>query len=432
MEVAFNMKFNREKLWILILLFWPVFIFAQESDSIARLPDLIEEGINNNPDLLASYHNWQADQAKVPQAGALPDPQLSFNLLNMPMNTFDFNQEPMTGKQIALMQMFPFPGKQGLRADIAQSGAEVSRAKNQELKNQLVKNIKQTYYDLFFIDQSLETVQKNSGVLQDFINIAESKYTVGKGLQQDVLKAQVELSKLEEKAVSLQQKRRATTARLNTLLNRPAGTPLGKTIAPEPDSLKMDLVKLEELAEKNRPLLQAWNSMLQQSRQKVSLAKKEYLPDFKLGVAYTQRDKLENGAGGMDFLSGLFTVDIPLYFWRKQDKKVEETRYNQEMVQESYQNVQNQVYSNLDETSSDVDKNFRLLNLYKTGIIPQATQSLNSAIAGYQTDKVDFLTLLNNQMTLFNFELDYYRFLSDYSKGMADLEAATGIKLTQE
>jgi outer membrane protein TolC len=79
MEVAFNMKFNREKLWILILLFWPVFIFAQESDSIARLPDLIEEGINNNPDLLASYHNWQADQAKVPQAGALPDPQLSFN-----------------------------------------------------------------------------------------------------------------------------------------------------------------------------------------------------------------------------------------------------------------------------------------------------------------------------------------------------------------
>jgi cobalt-zinc-cadmium efflux system outer membrane protein len=426
------MKLNQKHLWILLLLLWPVSILAQESDSIVGLPDLIEEGINNNPDLLASYHNWQADLAKVPQAGALPDPQLSFNLLNMPVNTFDFNQEPMTGKQIALMQMFPFPGKQGLREDIAQSNADVSKAKNQELKNQLVKNIKQTYYDLFFIDQSIVTVQKNTGVLQDFIHIAESKYTVGKGLQQDVLKAQVELSKLEEKAINLQQKRQAITARLNALLNRPAGTPLGKTVAPKLDSLNMDLPQLEELADKNRPLIQAWASILSQNKKKVSLAKKDYLPDFKLAVAYTQRDQLENGMGGVDFLSALVTVDFPLYFWRKQNKRVEETRYNQEMVQENYRSVQNQIYSDLDKTLSELDKNYRLLDLYKTGIIPQATQSLNSAIAGYQTDKVDFLTLLNNQLTLFNFELDYNRFLSDYSKGIAELEAATGVRITQE
>ena len=426
------MNFNQRHLWILLLLLWPILIFAQQSDSIARLPDLIEEGINNNPDLLASYQNWQAELAKIPQAGALPDPQLSFNLLNLPVNTFELNQEPMTGKQIALMQMFPFPGKQGLREDIAKSAADISRDKNLELKNQLIKNIKQTYYDIFFIDQSLETVQKNRGVLQDFIRIAQSKYSVGKGLQQDVLKAQVEFSKLEDKSITLTQKRQAATARLNALLNRPAGTPLGKTIVPEPDSLNLDFAQLQNLAKENRPLLQAWNSMFQQSGKKVSLAKKEYLPDFKLGIAYTQRDKLENGMGGIDYLSGLFSVDIPLYFWRKQNKKVEETRYNQDMVQQSYRNVQNQVYADLDKSLSDVEKNYRLLELYKSGIIPQATQSLNAAIAGYQTNKVDFLTLLNNQLTLFNFELDYYRFLSDYRKGIADLEAATGVNLTRE
>ena len=426
------MNFNQRHLWILLLLLWPILIFAQQTDSIARLPDLIEEGINNNPDLLASYQNWQADLAKIPQAGALPDPQLSLNLLNLPVNTFELNQEPMTGKQIALMQMFPFPGKQGLREDIAKSAADISRDKNLELKNQLIKNIKQTYYDIFFIDQSLETVQKNRGVLQDFIRIAQSKYSVGKGLQQDVLKAQVEFSKLEDKSITLTQKRQAATARLNALLNRPAGTPLGKTIVPEPDSLNLDFAQLQNLANENRPLLQAWNSMFQQSAKKVSLAKKEYLPDFKLGIAYTQRDKLENGMGGIDYLSGLFSVDIPLYFWRKQNKKVEETRYNQDMVQQSYRNVQNQVYADLDKSLSDVEKNYRLLELYKSGIIPQATQSLNAAIAGYQTNKVDFLTLLNNQLTLFNFELDYYRFLSDYRKGIADLEAATGVNLTRE
>ena len=426
------MNFNQRHLWILLLLLWPILIFAQQTDSIARLPDLIEEGINNNPDLLASYQNWQADLAKIPQAGALPDPQLSLNLLNLPVNTFELNQEPMTGKQIALMQMFPFPGKQGLREDIAKSAADISRDKNLELKNQLIKNIKQTYYDIFFIDQSLETVQKNRGVLQDFIRIAQSKYSVGKGLQQDVLKAQVEFSKLEDKSITLTQKRQAATERLNALLNRPAGTPLGKTIVPEPDSLNLDFAQLQNLANENRPLLQAWNSMFQQSAKKVSLAKKEYLPDFKLGIAYTQRDKLENGMGGIDYLSGLFSVDIPLYFWRKQNKKVEETRYNQDMVQQSYRNVQNQVYADLDKSLSDVEKNYRLLELYKSGIIPQATQSLNAAIAGYQTNKVDFLTLLNNQLTLFNFELDYYRFLSDYRKGIADLEAATGVNLTRE
>ncbi|MFN2126725.1 MAG: TolC family protein [Anaerolineales bacterium] len=338
----------------------------------------------------------------------------------------------MTCKDIALMQMFPFPGKQGLREDIAKSAADISRDKNLELKNQLIKNIKQTYYDIFFIDQSLETVQKNRGVLQDFIRIAQSKYSVGKGLQQDVLKAQVEFSKLEDKSITLTQKRQATIARLNALLNRPAGTPLGKTIVPEPDSLNLDFAQLQNLANENRPLLQAWNSMFQQSAKKVSLAKKEYLPDFKLGIAYTQRDKLENGMGGIDYLSGLFSVDIPLYFWRKQNKKVEETRYNQDMVQQSYRNVQNQVYADLDKSLSDVEKNYRLLELYKSGIIPQATQSLNAAIAGYQTNKVNFLTLLNNQLTLFNFELDYYRFLSDYRKGIADLEAATGVNLTRE
>ena len=426
------MNFNQRHLWILLLLLWPILIFAQQTDSIARLPDLIEEGINNNPDLLASYQNWQAELAKIPQAGALPDPQLSFNLLNLPVNTFELNQEPMTGKQIALMQMFPFPGKQGLREDIAKSAADISRDKNLELKNQLIKNIKQTYYDIFFIDRFLETVQKNRGVLQDFIRIAQSKYSVGKGLQQDVLKAQVEFSKLEDKSITLTQKRQAATARLNALLNRPAGTPLGKTIVPEPDSLNLDFAQLQNLANENRPLLQAWNSMFQQSAKKVSLAKKEYLPDFKLGIAYTQRDKLENGMGGIDYLSGLFSVDIPLYFWRKQNKKVEETRYNQDMVQQIYRNVQNQVYADLDKSLSDVEKNYRLLELYKSGIIPQATQSLNAAIAGYQTNKVDFLTLLNNQLTLFNFELDYYRFLSDYRKGIADLEAATGVNLTRE
>jgi cobalt-zinc-cadmium efflux system outer membrane protein len=418
--------------WFLLLLLLPVLVLAQAPDSLLRLSDLIAEGVQNNPDLQASYKNWQANQARIPQAGSLPDPQLSLNLLNLPVNTFAFNQEPMTGKQVALMQMFPFPGKLGLQEDIARAGADVSQFRYDELKNQLIRNIKSTYYDLFFVDKSIETVNKNMGILQDFSRIAEARYSVGKGLQQDVLKAQVELSKMEERAISLQQKRDGISARLNALINRPVGTPLGNTTEPAINPVHYDLSRLQEMADQNRPLFKAWQAMLFQSDKKISLAGKGYLPDFRLGVAYTQRDRLSNGTGGVDFLSGLMTVDIPLYFWRKQNKKVEESRYNQEMTQQNYRNIQNQVYADLDKTLSDVQKNERLIDLYKNGIIPQASQSLNSAMAGYQTDKVDFLTLLSNQMSLFNFELDYYRFVSDYNKGVADLEVATGTTLITE
>jgi outer membrane protein TolC len=393
------------------------------------LPNLIQEALENNPDLISAENTWQASLAKIPQAGALPDPLLVFNLMNMPVNTFAFDQEPMTSKQLGIMQMFPFPGKQGVRENIARENAAVTEARYQELRNQLIKNVKATYFDLFLVDKSLETVQKNLEILQEFVRIAETKYSVGSGLQQDVLRAQVELSKMMDKLINLQKKRDAIEARLNALLNRSAEGTLGQTEDLVFKSFDYEFNNLKQLADENRPLLQAWQAMIRQSEQQVRLAKKEYLPDFSLGVVYSQREELQNSTGGVDFLTGMMNVKVPLYFWRKQKKQVEESRYNQISVQERYNDVRNQVYSGLDAIFNDVQKNERLLNLFETGIIPQATQSLNSAIAGYQTDKVDFLTLLTNQMNLFNFELDYYRILSDHHKGAAEIEALTGAEL---
>jgi outer membrane protein TolC len=119
-------------------------------------------------------------------------------------------------------------------------------------------------------------------------------------------------------------------------------------------------------------------------------------------------------------------MNVPLYFWRKQNKKVEENQFAKISSQEKYDDIKNQVYSELDKVLNDMEKNKRLVELFQTGIIPQASQSLKSAISGYQTDKVDFLTLLSNQINLFNFEQDYYRVLSDYYISIAKLEAAVG------
>ncbi|HED10106.1 MAG TPA: TolC family protein, partial [Caldithrix abyssi] len=366
------------------------------------------------------------DEARVPQAGSLPDPMVSLNVLNLPVDNFVFDQEPMTGKQLAVKQTFPFPGKLSLKENIARKGANVSQANWEELRWQLIRNIKVTYYKLYFVDEAIRTTEKNRKLLTEFVAIAEQKYAVGRGLQQDVLKAQVELSKMEDKLIDLRQKREEVESRMNALLNRPIDQPLAKTspLVYKPFSLNRD--DLEQLILNNKPLFKAWESRIDQSREKISLAEKQYWPDFSVFAAYSQRDVLQSGMGGVDFLSAGVTLNIPLYFWRKQRKRVEETTLLKQSVEERYQNVKLQTFSALDNAISEHLKLDERVDLYESGIIPQATQALQSAMIGYQTDKVDFLTLVNNQMTLFNLELEYARILSDYNKNVAELEYLTG------
>ena len=169
--------------------------------------------------------------------------------------------------------------------------------------------------------------------------------------------------------------------------------------------------------------------MREQSLLKVDLAKKDYWPNFSIFLAYTQRDELQNGSPGYDFFSGGISLNLPIYSGRKQSKKVEETMYHKNMIDERYQQILNQIDFELENKLTSAQKNAKLVELFKTGIVPQASQSLQSAMTGYQTDKVDFLTLINNQITLFNYELDYYRVLSDYNKDLASLEFLTGTQL---
>ena len=404
--------------------------YSQSTEAVLILDDLIKTAIEKNPQLQSLYSAIQADSAKIPQAGAFPDPILSLNILNLPTNSFSFDQEPMTGKQIALNQLFPFPGKLSLQEDISSEGAAVSTANYKEYRNQMIRDLKIGYYDLFFIDKSLEITAKNQQLLKEFADIAESKYIVGKGLQQDVLKAQVEFSKMIERLIQLKQKREVKQAQINTILNQPVNTILGKPEEPGFSMLDNTLDTLQIMAKSNRPLLRGWESMKKQSSLKVDLAKKDYWPNIGVFLAYTQRDELPNGSPGYDFFSGGISLNLPIYSGSKQSKKVEETIYSKSMIDERFKQILNQVYFELESKLTSVEKNAKLVELFKTGIIPQASQSLESAMIGYQTDKVDFLTLINNQITLFNYELDYYRVISDYNKDLASLEYVIGFPLT--
>jgi outer membrane protein TolC len=402
---------------------------AQTADSTFILDELIQKVLTQNPELQSSFQGWEASKTRISQMEVLPDPTLGLNFMNLPVNSFALDQEPMTGKQISLMQPFPFPGKLNLKGDIARSASEITLQQHRNLKNQLIKKAKQAYYDLYYIDQALTTVANNRELLREFVEIAETRYGVGKGIQQDVLRAQVAQSKMIDRELKLRQQREGIQAQINALINEPADGALGTPVVAKPESWKHELSTLIQQADSTSPLLAAWKTVINQSDQKIDLALRDRYPDFSVGVAYTQRNELQNGMPGYDFVSAMFNIKIPLYYNKKQNKKIQETRIRKSSMEYRYRNVENSLEQMLQQSLTNLEKNRRLIDLYQTGIIPQAEKSLESSMAGYQNDNVDFLSLLDSELTLFQFQLDYHRFVADYHKAVAELEALTGAEL---
>jgi cobalt-zinc-cadmium efflux system outer membrane protein len=401
--------------------------FAQET--VLRLQPLLQEALAVNPEIKGEAKRWDAARERPPQEGSLDDPMLSFDIMNLPTNTFSFTQDEMTMKQFSLSQTFPFFGKLRLRREVAQREANAVGQGYRDKQNDIVRRVKEVFYELYAIDRSLEVVERNRELLKEFVKIAETKYSVGQGIQQDVLKAQVELSKLLDEIIRLEQSRQAAGARLNAILNRRPQTPLGRTEEVMKEELPLSLDELQTRALDNRPLLKALQEDVERSRAANALAWRRYYPDFTVGVAYGFREDAPLEKRSDMFTAG-FSINIPLYFRTKQDRHVAETSAMIDSATEQYRAARNEVLSLVKELVSDLEKGSRLIDLLQTGLIPQASLSLDSAVAGYQVGKVDFLTLLDNQVTLFNFEKEYYRILGAYQSSLARLEWVAGTPLT--
>lgn len=408
--------------------------FSQTEDNNTNdiLKELIQEALENNPKLEAAVQRALSAEKTIPQAGALPDPQLTFGLSNLPVNSFSFDQDPMTGKVIGVMQMFPFPGKLSLRTDIAEYEATAVKYQQEEIRNQVIRMVKQTYFDLYTVDRAFETTEKNKALMEQFVHVAETKYAIGSGLQQDVLRAQVEISKLEDDLIMWEQKRLSVAAMLNALLYRPANTPFDKTL-PElklPD--RPITIFPPGSIEQNRPLLKAWNQRIQKAEIAVKLAERDIWPNFTVGASYRQRNDLADGRQMTDLFSATVSLNIPLYFERKQKAKVAEKELNFNATKAEYENVKINVLSEIESILAELERNRKRVELYKGGILLQAQQSLESAHAGYSVGKVDFLTLINNWMMLQNYELQYFIALSNFYKNLASYELAVGGDAIQE
>ena len=392
------------------------------------LSRLIETALANNPELKASEARWQVFSNRIAQTRSFDDPMLTLGIQNGIVRApFNFSKDPMTQKVIGISQQLPFWGKRALKGEAAAREADSYKWMQEERKLELKRMVKEAWYQLYFIGKSLDIVDKNIRIFDDFITLAETKYSVGQGVQQDVFKAQVERSKLLDMRISLEQQRKSQQANLNALLYRPADTPVGEIPAAVMQPLTLTAEQLRNMAYDSRPLLKSYQSVIEKGNAGLKLAKKEYYPDFNVSLQYMQRDPAA-GEEGFDMYALGLTFNLPVHRERRQ-AAVAESNAEISMASEELNSLKNSINSGVSDLLAQLERRKKLAELYKTGIIPQAEQSLESATISYRVNKVDFLSLLDSRLTLFNYEREYYDSIADYQLKRAQLEALVGKEL---
>lgn len=402
----------------------PLSASGQPAQSRLKLDPLIEEALQNNPEILAAKKRGEVFKEKVPQSWALEDPMLGLGIVNLPTN-FSFRDEDMTMKEISLSQKFPFPGKRPLMREMAEKEAEAVSTEIDDRANRVIKEVKTTYFDLSHVYRAKEVTQRNKQIFETLAKIAETRYATGEGIQQDALKAHVEISRMTDELIMLDQKRVALEAKLSSLLNRTDDVSMG-----EPEELvfkrfPFTLEELQKTAVDTNPTLKAMKTMIEAKEKAHGLARLDYYPDFTLKFAYGQRD---NGPemNRRDMLTGMVEMNIPVFFESKQSHRVAETLVDIQALQAQYRAMKNEVFYMIASMASMLQRTERQLELYKTGIIPQAGMQIKSALSAYTVNKIDFMTLLDSQMTLYRYELEYHEALTEYEKNLSSLEATVG------
>jgi len=428
-------------------------LFAPLDAQEGSLAALLAEADTTSPRILGVRRMAEAAQARVPQAGALPDPTLGLGFMNVPVANPGLGNDMMTMAQLQVGAEFPWPGKLGLREDAARLEAEAAAWEVERVRQSVRADVESMYYQIYFVDRAIEVTVRNEVLVGDFARLTSSKYGVGTASQPDVLRAQVERTSLSDQLVELRTRRESTLARVNALLGRPAASPVGTTelpesvllaaLVPEPEggarfasAALADLLpsadlggrlptveELQRIALEHNPMLQAHVRRVAAQERAVALSQTAGLPDMSISVGYSHR------SGFGDFFNVMVSAPVPIFSRRKQAQGVFEEEAILGEHEARHRAMVDELNGEIAALASELRRARDQLLLLSDGILPQARTGLSSSTASYQVGHVDFLTLLDAQVTLYRRELDYHRLLSDFATNLAALERAVGTEV---
>jgi len=401
-------------------------VLASGREHSRQLDALIAEALRNNPEILAAQKRYEAARQRPSQESTLPDPVLGvgYQSAGSPRPVAGLGAEPMANAGFSITQEFPAPGKLNLRGGIAAKEAEAEFQQYQAVQLNVIARLKQAYYRLYYTYAARDVLERNRDLLTRLLSVTEARYAVGKAAQQDVLKAQTQISILETRLVKLEQERNAAEAEINSLLNRRAGTPVPRPEEFTPIEFALNLEELYGSAREQSPVLRRGQKMIERSELALNLARKDYYPDYAVTAGY-----FNQGSMPAMYMARV-DVRIPLYFWRKQRPGVTEQASNLVEARRSYESIDQNIRFRIKDDYLMAQASWKLMELYSKTVIPQAGLALESSLSSYETGNLDFLSVLTNFTTVLDYELNYYQELMSYYAALSRLEELTALRLT--
>lgn len=403
---------------------------AQEKDVF--LSELIAEAISVSPKIKMLKAKLGATSSRIEQGTNLPDPVLTLGLMNMPTNSFSFTQEPMTSKVIGLSQAIPYPGGLSAAADVKSVDTLIVREEMMNVINEIKKNMSNLYFDLQFVREEQKLNSERIKLLDQILEVVKSKYEVGETSMQNIIKVEVELTRVTDKIEMLNGKENALIAEINAFLLKDSNQPIGSGNLLSIEYGDVDFESLLSTAIKNQPNLKG----IQLSEHKASLmeeqAEYEFYPNFNLGVQYLQRDNNRlTGMEYMDFLSVVAGISLPINYGGKKTAKVNEAKYLQSLYQEQYNSSIQELSGSISIIKAKISELIIRNKLNSNRVLPLAEQSLNVSLADFQVGKIDFVNVINAEKEILNVKTDLIRIETDYKKNIVMLEYLVGSELPQ-
>ena len=398
-----------------------------DANAPVELEDYLALAALNNAGLQVAFEQWKIAVEQVPQAKSLPDPKFTYGY-------FIEEVETRVGPQrnrLEIMQTFPWFGEIEARTDAAAAVAKAARKRYEAAKLKLFAEVKDAFYEYSYLASAIEIAKENLELIQHFEEVARTKYMAAATGHPDVIRAQIELARLEDRLKTLEELRKPIVARLNAVLNRQSLEMLPWPRKAEFLAAEINREKIIDLLLARNPELEALDFELQAAKDKVELAKKKFWPDVGVGVGWTDTGSALNPGmsdSGKDPIILMFTMNLPI--WREGYKAAElQAKANVLKASHQKKDAENTIIARTEWALYDFEDSARKVKLYGDVLVPKGEELLGVSETAYKAGTIDFLSLINAQQKLLEFQLHYERAMTDNQQELARLEMLVGTEL---
>lgn len=429
-----KLQTNSSIVVLIVVVFVNGLVYAsQDSNELTKLSDYLKYAEEHNAGLKSSFQQYQAALEQIPQAKALPDPELSY--------TYWTRRSDLQMKQtVELMQMFPWFGKIDARTEAAIKEASAARQKYEGARLALSREVKEGFYEFAYLARATEIAKENLELFKHFEQVAQTKHMTSDAGHPDVIRAQVEIAKMEDVLLGLNQLREPTVSRLTTALTLPAETNLPWPTLEEFNAVELDYEQLVNRLRQKNPELAGLAFEAMAAKSKIDLAEKNFYPDISVGVMYENMDDSREGGvegfiaserdPGRDGVALVFRMNLPL--WRDSySAGVRQAKAQKLSIEQMRIDTENALLTKSADALYEYRDSLRKIRLYRDTLVPKGKELLRASEAAYRSGTVDFLSLIDAQRTLLEYYLSLQRAFTDNRQKLAELEMLAGTELSE-